>query len=137
MKIAVKDSTYVDEQGIVLEEGDVYDATLREFREWEGPNGDRLIWVFDVEDPESGETVEVAAFTSFSTFDGDKLQSNLVKYSKALNDGELPVDENGDFDTDLLEGARGRVTTKPYQKGEITKNTITNVLPPKKRRTSV
>jgi hypothetical protein len=129
--VKIEINSYEEEQGPILDEGVPYEATVSGFAETENQWGPRLVWRFDVEDPESGETVEAAAFTSYSTADGKKV-SNLTKFAKNLNGGEMPVDENGNFDTDLLVGKSGRVITSTYtRKNGIVKNVVNNVLPSK------
>jgi hypothetical protein len=135
--VKIEIQKYTEQQGPVLEEGPIYEATLVDFREMDGKFGPQVIWAFEVEDPESGEIAEAAAFTSYSTADGDKV-SNLTKFSKALNGGEMPLDENGKWDSDLLIGKTGRVVTTTYTRASgIVKNKVTNVLAPKGAKTAV
>lgn len=121
VKIAVNE--YVEEQGPVLEP-DIYPATLTGFGEMEGQFGPRLVWQFEID--HEGETVEAAGFTSYSMADGKKV-SNLIKWAKAMNGGEVPED------TDDLIGKPCRVDIENYTKQNgITKNKVAEVRAPKK-----
>lgn len=141
MKIEMqKAQSYTEEQETILEEGPVYEAVVTGFGETENKWGKRLVWRFSVTDPETDEQVEAAAFTSHSTFEGNaqKGPSNLAKYAKALNGGEMPLDADGDFESDLLIGKRGRVVTSTYTRANgIVKNIVTNVLAPKAAKIAV
>lgn len=126
MKIQKKE--YVEEQGTLLEDGERYPATLTGFGEIaEGQFGPRLVWQFEIE--EGGEVVEAAAFSSYSMAAGKK-KSNLIAWTEAIL-GEIP--EEG-IELDDLVGKPCRVDINHYTKEStgITKNKVTNVLPPKK-----
>lgn len=121
VKIAANE--YVEEQGTVLEP-DIYPVTLTGFGEMEGQYGPRLVWQFVIE--HEGEDVEAAGFTSYSMADGKKV-SNLIKWARAMNGGEIPED------TDDLIGMPCRVDITNYTKPSgITKNKASDVRPPKK-----
>lgn len=116
-------NNYVEEQGPVLDP-DLYPAILKGFGEMDGQFGPRLVWQFEVE--HEGEVVEAAAFSSYSMADGKKV-SNLIRWAKAMNGGEVPED------TEDLIGKPCRVDIVNYTKETgITKNKVNDVRPPKK-----
>lgn len=120
----IEKQEYVEEQGTVLEP-DLYEAVLTGFGEMDGQYGPRLVWQFDVE--HEGETIEAAAFTSYSMADKPR-KSNLLKFSEALNGG----DPEG-MDLDDLLGKPCRVDIENYTKQNgIQKNKVADVKKPAK-----
>lgn len=129
-------SDYVETQGPLLDEGVPVEAELVGFGDPYpdkfNPDKEKMAWRFIVESDEYDEPVEAAAFVTISTFESDTMQSNMVKFARALNGGELPLDEDGLFDDELLIGKRALIVPKTYAKGEIEKNKAVSVLPLKK-----
>lgn len=123
MKISKQE--YVEEQGTVLED-DIYPAVLVGFGEMEGQYGPRLVWRFEIE--HEGETVEAAAFTSYSMAEKPR-KSNLLKFCEALNGGKDP--EGMDLDDFLGKPCRVDVTSYEKQNG-IKKMKVQDVKKPAK-----
>ena len=137
MKLAMQTSEeFVDEQGVVLEPDVPVEGTLVSigdpYQDKFNPEKERVAWRFEVETDEG--TAEAAAFVTISTFENDSMQSNMIKFARALNGGELPLDEEGLFDDELLIGKRARIVPDNYFKGEIEKNKVKSVLPLKGKR---
>lgn len=126
---------FVDEQGPVLEPDVPVEATLVSFgdpyTDRFNPDKEKYVWRFEVQTDEG--PAEAAAFVTISTFESDDMASNMVKFARALNGGELPLDADGQFDDELLIGKKGRIIPGNYYKGEIEKNKVKNVLPLKRR----
>jgi hypothetical protein len=118
---------FVDEQGPVLEDGEIYDAMLTGFAEFNGQFGPGLVWRFKVYDEEHGE-VEAAGFSSQSMSAGDK-PSKLITWARKLMGGELP---EGGIAISELEGKPARVEIENYTKNGIIKNKVVDVKAPSK-----
>lgn len=143
MKIVESNESFEETQGPLLTPGEVYEATITGFNAFEGKFGATVAWQLEVDDPEEDEPVEAVIFTSKSTnLDGDLAgdkTSNLLKYSGIFNGGELPFDEDGDFDYELLKGKRARIIAANYPSKNdpsIIKNKASGVLPLSTRKKS-
>ena len=112
----------------VLEEG-IYEAEFKRTEEVNIPKyGDRIRWVFEVEDEEEG-TVEVSGLTS--TIFNER--SKAYRWAKALGYDERKHGE--DFDLDDLAGAKCIVKIENRETGSgATISNVVDVIAKKKKK---
>ena len=109
-KMKVTESADFEEtQGPLLTPGEIYEATVTGFNQFDGKFGATIAWQLEIDDEEFDEPVEAVIFTSTSTnldgsLTGDKT-SNLLKYAGAFNGGTLPSTRMG---TSTMSFSKGR-----------------------------